>query len=270
MKKKLGDKGIEFGVITGAEKNRAASVDRFQNGDLKVLLINEAGTTGINLNDTFGNAPRKLYIAGALPNAIQLEQVKGRVSRINNASPAEVVYVSVNSDAEVKNREKLLGKVAILNSILTGQQLDAATEAQEAKVRIEQEVTETPKGPFIEQEPGDSKFTVKNSFAIKNALKNMGGEYRRGYSGWKFDMSRRDEVQNYLNSVAPKTIAPELQIKKIDGMIAAEEALAKAEQPGVSRTQEPITPEVQKSLKDALRPSDTNLRRAEDQKNKPC
>lgn len=270
MKKKLGDKGIEFGVITGAEKNRAASVDRFQNGDLKVLLINESGTTGINLNDTFGNAPRKLYIAGALPNAIQLEQVKGRVSRINNASPAEVVYVSVNSNAEVKNREKLLGKVAILNSILTGQQLDAAVESQEAKVRIEQEVAETPKGPFIEQEPGDSKFTVKNSFVIKNALKNMGGEYRRGYSGWKFDMSRRDEVQNYLNSIAPKTIAPELQIKKIDGEIAAEEALAKAEQPGVSQTQAPIDPETIKSIKDLLRPNDENLRRADDQKNEPC
>lgn len=270
MKKKLGDKGIEFGVITGAEKNRAASVDRFQTGNLKVLLINEAGTTGINLNDTLGNAPRKLYIAGALPNAIQLEQVKGRVSRINNASAAEVVYVSVNSDAEVKNREKLLGKVAILNSILKGEQLEVGLQSQEVKAEIKKEVAEIPKGPFIEQEPGDSKFTVKNSFAIKNALKNMGGEYRRGYSGWKFDMSRRDEVQSYLNSISPKIITPELQIKKIDGEIAAEEALAKVEQPGVSKVQAPMDPATIESIKNLLRPNDENLKRAEDQKNKPC
>jgi hypothetical protein len=270
MKKKLSSRGLEFGVITGAEKNRAASVERFQKGDLKILLINEAGTTGINLNDTFGDSPRKLYIAGALPNAIQLEQVKGRVSRINNASPAEVVYVSVNSDAEIKNREKLLGKVAILNSILKGEQLEAGVQAQEVKAGIKQEVAEIPKGPFIEQEPGESKFTVKNSFAIKEALKNMGGEYRRGYSGWKFAMSRRDEIQGYLNSISSTTISPELQIKKIEGAIAEEEALAKTEQPGASKTQGPIDPAVQRSLMDMLRPSDENLRKAEDEKNRPC
>jgi late competence protein required for DNA uptake (superfamily II DNA/RNA helicase) len=272
MKKKLSSRGLEFGVITGAEKNRAASVEKFQNGELKILLINEAGTTGINLNDTLGNAPRKLYIAGALPNAIQLEQVKGRVSRINNASPAEVVYVSVNSDSEIKNREKLLGKVAIMNSILKGEQLEAGAQAQEVRANIKQEVAENPKAPYIEKQPGGTHFLVKNTKSIYKALGREGlqGEYKGFLKAWKFKIERLDEVQSYLNSISTTTIAPELQIKKIDGAIAAEEALGKEEQPKASKIQGPIDSAVVKSLKDLLRPSEDNLGQAEDQKNKPC
>lgn len=272
MTKKLKDRGIEFGLVIGGEKKRAETVDRFQNGELKVLLINQSGTTGINLNDTFGNAPRKLYIAGALPNAIQLEQVKGRVSRMNNASPAEVVYVSVNSNAEIKNRNALLGKVAIMNSILTGQQLDGAIEAQETKADIKKEIEEEPKAPYIEKQPGGTHFLVKNTKSIYKALGREGlqGEYKGFLKAWKFKIERLNEVQEYLNSISSTTIVPELQIKKIDGAIAAEEALAKEEQPGDAKAETPIDSTTIASLKDLLRPSDEKLRRANDEKNKPC
>ena len=228
MEQKLRARGIEFGVVTGQTKNRSKTVDSFQKGDLKVLLINESGTTGINLNDTVGNAPRRLYISGALPNAIQLEQIKGRVSRLNNASAAEVVYVSVNSEVESKNRNKLMGKMAILNSVLKGDQLESILEAENNTKEIQKEVASNPKAPYIEDDADGRNFTVKNSFAIKETLKELKGSYRRGFEGWKFPMSRKEEIMAEINRLIPTAVKTEVQINKVQNEIAKEEVLDKS------------------------------------------
>ena len=228
MEQKLKARGIEFGVVTGQTKNRSKTVDSFQKGGLKVLLINESGTTGINLNDTVGNAPRRLYISGALPNAIQLEQIKGRVSRLNNASAAEVVYVSVNSEVESKNRNKLMGKMAILNSVLKGDQLESILEAENNIKEIEKEVASNPKAPYIEDDADGKNFTVKNSFAIKNTLKELRGSYRRGFEGWKFPMERKEEILAELNRLLPTAVKTEVQINKVQNELLAEETKDKS------------------------------------------
>ena len=228
MEQKLKARGIEFGVVTGQTKNRSKTVDSFQKGDLKVLLINESGTTGINLNDTVGNAPRRLYISGALPNAIQLEQIKGRVSRLNNASAAEVVYVSVNSEVESRNRNKLMGKMAILNSVLKGDQLESIVEAENNIKEIQKEVEANPKAPFIEDDADGRNFIVKNSFAVKDTLKQMGGSYRKWFGGWKFPMERKEEVSAELNKLLPNAIKAEVQINKVQNEILSEETKDKS------------------------------------------
>jgi hypothetical protein len=228
MEKRLKDRGLDFGVVTGQTKNRSKTVDSFQKGELKILLINESGTTGINLNDTVGDAPRRLYISGALPNAIQLEQIKGRVSRLNNASAAEVVYVSVNSEVESRNRGKLLGKMAILNRILKGDQLDSNTETEENKKEIAKEISNNPKAPYIEDDTDGRTFTVKNSFPIKQLLSNLKGTYRRGFEGWKFPMERKEEIMRELNIISAPAIKTEVQINKVQNEITQEESLDKS------------------------------------------
>jgi len=201
MKKLLSKEGIDFIEVIGTNTKRAKDVERFQNGQVKVALVNQAGTTGINLNDTVGNAPRTLYIAGSLPNAIQLEQLKGRVSRLNNASKAKVVYITANSNAESRDASKRNQKLAILNSLLEGQQVEYTNDNKQVV-----DVSETPTTiNFTEEAIPDSFSTVNISdraFAVKftkgndeqyNFLMSIGGKYI-GKSRVMFPKSRRQKV----------------------------------------------------------------------------
>ncbi len=269
MEKKLKDRGINFGVITGKIRNRSTIVDKFQKGDLKMLLINESGTTGINLNDTLGNAPRKLYIAGALPSAIQLEQVKGRVSRINNASPAEVSYVSVNSSAEGRNREKLLAKMAIMNSILTGEQLNNAVEKQNRIEEIKQTVKEGFVNPYIEENTGGASFLVKGSTQeVKDILKKLGarGIYSapKAFSGWQFPISRKQEIQEFLNTTFNKVSEINNGVERVNEEISS----LGNEAPVVTKSE--VSPRIQNILGDIVSPSEEMIRKSQDEQNKRC
>jgi len=269
MEAKLKAKGIEYGTVTGSTTNRPAVVEKFQKGDLKVLLINESGTTGINLNDTVGNAPRKLYIAGALPNAIQLEQVKGRVSRINNASPAEVSYVSVNSAAESKNRDKLLGKMAIMNSILTGEQLQVASEKQ---VKIE-EAKQTVKAgfvmPYLEDTDNGTKFLVKGSTQeVKDILKKLGarGIYSapKVFAGWQFPISRKVEIQEFLDQTFSEANKINRQVDRVNSEIDKPDTEETTKQRIVSPNR------IQNILGDIVSPSKDMLDKSQDEQDKKC
>jgi len=269
MEKKLKDRNIDFGVVTGKIRNRPAIVDKFQKGELKVLLINESGTTGINLNDTVGNAPRKLYIAGALPSAIQLEQVKGRVSRINNASAAEVSYVSVNSSAEGRNREKLIAKMAIMNSILTGEQLNNVIGKQNKIEEIKKTVKDGFIEPYLEDTDGGAKFLVKGSTQeIKDILKTLGarGIYSapKVFSGWEFPAIRKQEIQDFLNTTFNKVA----DINKGIGRVNEEISAIGQEAPTTTKPEVPNR--IQNILGDIVSPSEEMIRKSQDEQNKRC
>jgi hypothetical protein len=222
MKELLAKEGIEFIEVIGTNKKRAKDVERFQNGQVKVALVNQAGTTGINLNDTVGNAPRTLYIAGSLPNAIQLEQLKGRVSRLNNASKAKVVYITANSNAESRDASKRNEKLAILNAVLEGQQVEYTNDNKQVV-----DVSETPTTINFTEEAIPDSFSIVNisdrAFAVKftkgndeqyNFLMSIGGKYI-GKSRVMFPKSRRQKV---LDAIGEK-FSENIENSSTDGAV---------------------------------------------------
>lgn len=77
-------------VIRGkqSEKEREASILRFQNNTSRVILCNmEAGGVGVSLHDTTGERPRTALISPNF-NAKSMVQVLGRIHRAGGKSPA--------------------------------------------------------------------------------------------------------------------------------------------------------------------------------------
>lgn len=227
MQSLLSSAGIDFEVITGANKDKSGTVSRFQNGQTKVLIVNQTGTTGINLNDSVGNAPRKLYIAGSIPSAIQLDQLKGRVSRMNNKSKAEVVYVkNSDSDFEQERANKIAEKVAIMNSVLKGEEV---THIGETEVKTKTQKTVQPLGvsdvPLEFESISEKAFVVKGdgTYEIKDKLKEAGAKWNRKHKAWMFPKSRQEEVSTLLGqevkfqeSSSSKAVSEKLLNKVVD------------------------------------------------------
>ena len=204
MQALLNKEGIAYESVTGDNKSKSVSVENFQTGKTKVLLVNQSGTTGINLNDTAGNAPRTLYIAGSLPSAIELEQLKGRVSRLNNASKAEAIYVNAPTSGDAKITTRTNNKMAILNSILLGEQMEVVGDVDIVNTRPIK--TDNEAGTNLDSAPDGYIFKTISPKAfvvlsdtldtrdIKDLLKSIGGKWNRSHTGWMFPISKADEV----------------------------------------------------------------------------
>ena len=87
LKEELQARGIDFAIITGNTKNKKAEIDKFQSGEVSVIIGSlQSMSAGINLDDTVGTKPRALYIASASYDANKFDQAKGRVSRRDTKS----------------------------------------------------------------------------------------------------------------------------------------------------------------------------------------
>ena len=229
MEDLLNAEKIPYESITGANAKKGETVDRFQNGSTKVLLVNQTGTTGINLNDTVGNAPRTLYIAGTPPNAIQLDQLKGRVSRKNNKSEAEAILLHINTPGANDTIDSMNQKAAIMNSVLDGKKitvLDRVKRGVESKVDrgdVGLEVASTSGSESVDLSGNEIKisdlsvtlndtgksYTVKgNTFPLKDDIKSAVADNGRKLfwwngkvKGWQFAASNKDQAVGVLNSI---------------------------------------------------------------------
>jgi hypothetical protein len=101
---------------------RVEIVDRFNAGDLDVLILNRAGATGINLHASEKFADQKqrhLIMAQAERDINQVMQMLGRVNRFGQVSEPEITLLMSDIPAEKRLGALLSHKMATLNANTT-------------------------------------------------------------------------------------------------------------------------------------------------------
>lgn len=103
------------------ENDKAAEVAAFQSGKTNILIATpRSGGTGINLDDTKGNAPRKMYIATPNFSGNLLQQVMGRISRRNTKTPSWLGLFYFDSPVDWHRERIVERKLASLRAIQRG------------------------------------------------------------------------------------------------------------------------------------------------------
>ena len=199
--------GISYVDIRG-DGNKSKAVDAFQGNGPKVALATlRSGGTGINLDDTNGGFPRVAYIVSLPWSALEFDQVIGRFSRRNTASPATVKFVFLaEQNAETKawspasmsesRRVSNLSRKLTLMRMMQGQRVDfddifgPMGNAQENERRLldrtftapelgEDVKYSKPTGytlPFIEDDGYDRNEIIDQRDALMRELASIGDE----------------------------------------------------------------------------------------------
>lgn len=236
----LDKKGIAHAKIYGGGK-KDGEVQMFQSGQVQVALATpQSGGTGINLDDTIGNRPRTLVMATPNYSGNQIDQIFGRVSRRNTASPAEAIMLFNNSESDGRRREIVRKKLNVLRAIQRGKLLEeteftgAETPAinNVVKEAAENLATEINAGSRIDKDVAFEKiseraFIVKmdrgsmsqETFEnLKETLKSAGAKWYGKGAGWMFPATMIGDVRTIVteamkhNGKIPKFNAARLPI----------------------------------------------------------
>lgn len=125
LKDELAKRGInDVSEIHGgvSDKQRQAGVDDFQSGKNRVAIGTiESGGTGINLNDTKGDAPRSIHIMTAPFSATENVQAAGRGHRLTSQSDTDVHYHFGDTPADQWNAGIIGNKMKTLGAAVSGQ-----------------------------------------------------------------------------------------------------------------------------------------------------
>jgi hypothetical protein len=127
LAERLRREGIPFAQIFGTG-NKGDQVQRFQKGVAKVALATpQSGGTGINLDDTVGDAPRTMIVVTPNFSGDVFDQMLGRTSRRNTASPARVKFlIAPRGIGDTRRQQVLSQKLEALRKIQSGEDLDRA------------------------------------------------------------------------------------------------------------------------------------------------
>ena len=119
--------GTAFAEIYGTG-NKSQAVADFQSGKVQMAIMTpKSGGAGIDLDDASGDNPRTMLIATPNFAGDVFQQILGRVSRRNTASPAEVKFL-LYSDSFSDHKRLTIAqeKIATLTAIQSGEDLDVA------------------------------------------------------------------------------------------------------------------------------------------------
>lgn len=196
--------GIRVAKIYG-NNNKAQANREFQEGDVQVVLgTSKSASTGIDLDDQLGDAPRKLYMVTPNYSGNTFQQILGRVSRRNTKSAAEVELVFNNSSSDIRRKEIVNNKLGTLKAIQEGR-IEDEVDFEDVRESKPMEAT----GNYEFESISDKAFIVKgDTFPIKDKLKELGGKWHRGHSAWMFPKSREEEIRAAL---APQEAAQEAE-----------------------------------------------------------
>jgi len=117
--------GTDVAKIHGTGDKSKAVAD-FQGNKVRVAIMTpRSGGAGINLDDTKGDFPRTMIIATANFSGDVFDQIMGRASRRNTASPVEVIFIqSPNGISDLRRRQILDAKLGVLKRIQMGEDPD--------------------------------------------------------------------------------------------------------------------------------------------------
>jgi hypothetical protein len=205
----LSAKNIDFARIYGSDSDKVTEADRFQRGTFKVALATmESGGVGINLDDTSGDAPRKMFIVTANYAGDATDQAMGRVSRMNTKSASEVTFYFAPEAKSDRRRGVILGKkMNTLRRIQSGEDPDRATFDVPMPAERGSLFDPVPKSEGVWIEPYLDGFVIVkgNTASVKGALKKIGGgRYNGTLKGWIFQKSKRKALESELSNVLSK------------------------------------------------------------------
>lgn len=126
LREQLIKEGVDPKLITelhGETSTKSADAQAaFQSGKAKVILATiESGGTGINLDDTKGDAPRHMIIMTPPFTAVQNLQAVGRIHRLNTKSESSVEYLFTNTDVDTWSRDITAEKMKTLGAAVAGE-----------------------------------------------------------------------------------------------------------------------------------------------------
>jgi len=111
-------------------KERVNSVKAFNNGDIRVIILNQAGSTGLSLHAKKGlknTNKRHMIIVQAEKNIDTHMQMLGRVHRTGQIQPPYYSQMMADIPAEMRPAAVLLKKMASLNANTTASRKSAVT-----------------------------------------------------------------------------------------------------------------------------------------------
>jgi hypothetical protein len=127
--RELDKRGIRYAkVFEDNATAKARAAEDFQRRGVKVLLATpKSGGAGLDMDDQIGNAPRQAHAATLNFSADVFDQMLGRVSRRNTASPADF-HVWINRDSFADGRRVAVAdrKLKVLRNIQAGEDLDTS------------------------------------------------------------------------------------------------------------------------------------------------
>jgi len=124
LREELANRGITdlAELHGGAETKAADAMEKFQSGKARVVLATiESGGTGINLDDTVGDAPRTMIVATAPFDAVGNVQAAGRGWRLTTKSDFKIRYLFANTEVDQWNRDIIAAKMRHLGATVRGQ-----------------------------------------------------------------------------------------------------------------------------------------------------
>jgi|GEM_PF-3305563 len=118
----LQDQNIPYAEVHGAaEKGAAEEMDRFQSGQVNVMIATpEAGGTGINLDDRTGSRPRTMIVITAPFDSINNVQMVGRIHRVTTKSQGRVIYLFSDQAVDDWNKSIIGTKMKMLGAQVSG------------------------------------------------------------------------------------------------------------------------------------------------------
>lgn len=123
LKAKFDAEGIEVAELHGGTKTKPKdAMEAFQSGKAKVIIATiESGGTGINLDDTIGNAPRTLIMMTPPFDAVGNMQAAGRVWRMTTQSYPKIRYLFTDTQTDDWNRRIIGSKMKALGATVQGE-----------------------------------------------------------------------------------------------------------------------------------------------------
>lgn len=218
LSKMLKAEGYKVAEIFG-KSNKGEAVQLFQSNKIDVVLgTAKSASTGIDLDDQTGNAPRVLFMVTPNYSGNVFQQTVGRVSRRNTKSPAQVRLLYNESNIDARRRQIVTGKLQTLKAIQEGvidDEIDvdiqeAPIPAADIKINLEN---------ISLEDISERAFVVKgDTKPIKENLRAIGGSFKFKYQGWTFSKAKRAEVVEMLNKLSDKN-QPSEEAKKLSDKV---------------------------------------------------
>ena len=117
----LEEKGIKHSNVFASNPKNQELIKKFQDGEHKVILTTpQSGGTGINLDDSTGNSPRKAIILTPPFSAMDMIQQIGRINRLTTKSKAEAEMLVTATEVDAWNTNIIAQKVEKLGATVSG------------------------------------------------------------------------------------------------------------------------------------------------------
>jgi hypothetical protein len=212
LSKMLKAEGYKVAEIFG-KSDKGEANDKFQSNEVDVVLgTAKSASTGIDLDDQNGDAPRVLFMVTPNYSGNVFQQILGRVSRRNTKSPAQIRLLFNESNIDARRKQIVNGKLQTLKAIQEGVIDDEIEiDIQEAPVPSAN-VSIDLEGITLEN-ISEKAFVIKgDTRPIKDNIKAIGGKYNPKY-GWMFPIGRKAEVQEMLNNLSEKPLSKKQELK---------------------------------------------------------